>query len=195
MHYSRSLFSLSFPRQVCTSQYFLWWLVLLPPALAHIRLPSSKEGPFGDPFYRISTVLGLGGSDGVTALRRCCFLTTLWSVSQGLWLAVAYLHEMQGGLGGLFWGRWLWLGLWTASLQFLVVNVFILRRLMQWLEGSRNTNTTPTTGRTRRLSRKEAWWSVKMEKQRQTKKKEIATPAATTEGGHGTVRKRHSAKH
>ncbi len=49
---------------------------------------------------------------------------------QGAWLAMAYLHEMQGGL---FWGRRLWLALWTASLLFFGVNIFILRRLLQWV--------------------------------------------------------------
>ena len=111
---------------MCTSQYFLWWLVLLPPALAHIRLsPDHHEATEG----LFSSEIRIAGISA-TAVHRAVFLVSLWFVGQACWLTVAYLHEMGSTI---FWGRGLWLALWSASAFFFVVNVIILKCLMRWL--------------------------------------------------------------
>ncbi|KAL5971620.1 GPI mannosyltransferase 1 [Taenia solium] len=119
---------------VCTSQYFLWWLVLLPPALAHIHTLSECRETSNGLFGCVARVTGLTPS----VVRRATSLAGFWFAGQACWLTIAYLHEMGGGA---FWGRSLWLALWGASALFLVVNVVILKCLMKWLP----TSTSPTS--------------------------------------------------
>ncbi|GAA5881151.1 hypothetical protein JCM16303_004818 [Sporobolomyces ruberrimus] len=59
--------------KVCTSQYFLWYLWLLPPALARLHLSRSRA---------ISTV-------------------SIWVLSQAVWLSQAYNLEIAGTGGYL----------------------------------------------------------------------------------------------
>ncbi|XP_020300727.1 GPI mannosyltransferase 1 [Pseudomyrmex gracilis] len=53
---------------VITSQYFFWFLSLLPLCLPNLK----------------------------TSLRRCVCLTCSWILSQGIWLLTAYVLEFQG---------------------------------------------------------------------------------------------------
>ncbi|CAH8496913.1 unnamed protein product [Heterobilharzia americana] len=94
--------------RVCTSQYFLWSLCLLPVALIDIRLP-----PGITPFYAVVHTL------------------LIWFGSQGLWLASAYTLEMCT-LKGVFLNRIIWIIVWMASLNFFACNIFILFRLISW---------------------------------------------------------------
>uniref|UniRef100_A0A183SE72 GPI alpha-1,4-mannosyltransferase I, catalytic subunit n=1 Tax=Schistocephalus solidus TaxID=70667 RepID=A0A183SE72_SCHSO len=103
---------------VCTSQYFLWWLVLLPSALACVSVPRTEKAPT----YTFLRVLGLNTGVVFWALP----LLLLWFGGQAGWLLIAYFHEVHGG----FWGRFLWLALWLASVLFLLINVYILHRLV-----------------------------------------------------------------
>lgn len=94
--------------RVCTAQYFLWSICLLPVALADIRLPSS-----------------------ITPYRAIVQNLMLWFGSQGIWLASAYALEMCT-LKGPFLNHIIWIIVWTASLNFFACNIFILFRLISW---------------------------------------------------------------
>ncbi|VDK84965.1 unnamed protein product [Dibothriocephalus latus] len=104
--------------KVCTSQYFLWWLVLLPSALACVSIPRNEKA--ANPTFL--QALGLSRDVVFFALP----LLLLWVGGQAGWLLIAYFHEIHGG----FWGRGLWLALWLASVLFLLINVYILLRLV-----------------------------------------------------------------
>nr|VZI06815.1 unnamed protein product [Spirometra erinaceieuropaei] len=105
--------------KVCTSQYFLWWLVLLPSALACVCVPRARRAPN----LRLLRVLGLNTDAVLWALP----LVLLWVGGQAAWLLVAYFHEIYG----VFWGRILWLALWSASVFFLLINVYLLHSLLR----------------------------------------------------------------
>ncbi|TNN18015.1 GPI mannosyltransferase 1 [Schistosoma japonicum] len=94
--------------RVCTSQYFLWSLCLLPIALADIRLPSNIT-----PYYAVVQNL------------------LLWFGSQGIWLASAYALEMCT-LRGAFLNHIIWIVVWVASLNFFACNILVLSRFIRW---------------------------------------------------------------
>ncbi|CAH8479587.1 unnamed protein product [Schistosoma turkestanicum] len=94
--------------RVCTVQYFLWILCLLPVALADIRLPLNIS-----PYYAVVQNL------------------MLWFGSQGIWLASAYALEMCT-LQGAMLNHIIWIFVWIASLNFFACNIFILYRLISW---------------------------------------------------------------
>ncbi|KAA3680125.1 phosphatidylinositol glycan, class M [Paragonimus westermani] len=94
--------------KVCTSQYFLWSLVLLPPALANLRLPAKKNV--------------------CVAVSENLFV---WYGAQLLWLAAAYALELRTP-SSTWMARYGWLLVWSASGLFFICNVWLLRRLLRW---------------------------------------------------------------
>ncbi|KAF8562056.1 hypothetical protein P879_04534 [Paragonimus westermani] len=94
--------------KVCTSQYFLWSLVLLPPALANLRLPAKKN-----------------------VCMAVCENLFVWYGAQLLWLAAAYTLELRTP-SSTWMARYAWLLVWSASGLFFICNVWLLRRLLRW---------------------------------------------------------------
>jgi len=86
--------------KVCTSQYFLWYLALLPLSAPYLQINSSQ------------------------ALRLLCY----WLGSQGIWLFFAYCYEFLK-LDLLFL-------VWLSSIQFLLVNLYIIRTLVHNFKAS-----------------------------------------------------------
>ncbi|KAG5451524.1 GPI mannosyltransferase 1 [Clonorchis sinensis] len=103
--------------KVCTSQYFLWSLVLLPIALAQVKVPSNR--------LVIPTVVEM---------------LLMWLAPQALWLASAYTLEMRTPSSQLM-ARWVWILVWCSSLVFLLFNIILLRRLIKWRKLSANLTT------------------------------------------------------
>ncbi|KAI4476758.1 hypothetical protein M0804_013302 [Polistes exclamans] len=85
---------------VMTSQYFFWFLSLLPLCLPNIKM-----------------------SNG-----RSINLISIWILSQGLWLFLAYLLEFQGFNTFMF--------LWISGLLFCTTNVKILTDLIKCYKAS-----------------------------------------------------------
>ncbi|CAL8095535.1 unnamed protein product [Calicophoron daubneyi] len=112
--------------KVCTSQYFLWSLVLLPAALANLRLP-----------------------DNVSVSWATFLSTCVWFGGQAVWLASAYVLEMRT-IHSTQLARFIWPVVWASSLLFLCSNVWLLRRLISWRWI--NTESRLTKGHTARQS-------------------------------------------
>lgn len=55
--------------------------------------------------------------------RESIFLISLWFAGQGLWLFFAYLFEFEGYNVFTY--------IWIASIVFLLINCYILRRIAQ----------------------------------------------------------------
>lgn len=98
--------------KVCTSQYFIWYLVLLPVALPHLKLPPTMS-------FRRATM-------------ECVLV---WFAAQALWLAAAYTLEMRTPRSSLA-ARCIWPLVWFGSVVFVALNVWLLRRLLRWRKAS-----------------------------------------------------------
>lgn len=89
--------------QVCTAQYFVWWMCLLPLVLPQIPWPTPP------PLLKAAAV---------------------WGLMQLHWLAWAYLLEFKG--------LPVHLGVWLASLLFLVSNVMVVVQLLRHVSKDRS---------------------------------------------------------
>ncbi|KAF5830243.1 Dol-P-Man alpha-1,4-mannosyltransferase-like protein [Dunaliella salina] len=87
--------------KVCTAQYFVWWMCLMPLVMPRISWPLPPS-----------------------LLRAATF----WAAMQLHWLAWAYLLEFQG--------QPVHLGIWFASLLFLVSNVMLVVQLLRHVDKS-----------------------------------------------------------
>jgi len=87
--------------KVCTAQYFVWWMCLLPLVMPRMPWPPPPS-----------------------LLKAATF----WAAMQLHWLAWAYLLEFQG--------LPVHLGVWFASLLFLVSNVVLVVQLLRHVDKS-----------------------------------------------------------
>lgn len=94
--------------KVCTAQYFLWWVSILP-----LVLPLTlTTNPFGStPTLNLSRVVKTIG------------LVVLWFLSETSWLLTGLYREVYG--------RQVYLYMWCASIVFFGVNVFIMYVLIK----------------------------------------------------------------
>lgn len=109
--------------KVCTSQYFLWYLVLLPLYLPYSSwLQPRLSNTAGNPEKNISVtrssfmsqILGF-----VTRYRSGVTALSLWIIGQALWLQQGFELEFMGKSTFVP-------GLWAACLIFYAVNIWIL---------------------------------------------------------------------
>ncbi|CAF98805.1 unnamed protein product, partial [Tetraodon nigroviridis] len=138
--------------KVCTSQYFLWYLCLLPLVIPRLRL-SGKQGvlllllwfagqgasPYARSTYRYTPLLAwmllpniyLSLVAGKMLFVACDVLSglLLYQIlrlrglnSEGVWLAPAYYLEFEGYNTFLI--------VWSAGLLFLIFNSFVLIQII-----------------------------------------------------------------
>ncbi|ODN98437.1 phosphatidylinositol glycan, class M [Cryptococcus wingfieldii CBS 7118] len=81
--------------KVCTSQYFMWFLPLLPPVLSHLAISRSQA----------------------------ILLVSAWVLAQAVWLASAYMLELQA--------QSVYLTVWAAGLGVFGASVWVLGELVE----------------------------------------------------------------
>lgn len=99
--------------QVCTAQYFAWYLSLLP-----LALPSLNVGQ-----HRVRPMWGFGILASSSSQGRLLVASGCWLAAQLHWLAWAYALEFRG--------REVFLQLWAASILFFGANVALLCVLLR----------------------------------------------------------------
>jgi phosphatidylinositol glycan class M len=102
--------------KVITSQYFLWYLCLLPFVLPHVPDVWTRDESEEQTGLSFSTARSSWFS------RQFMFLTIQWLAGQAIWLLPAYLYEFKR------WHKSL-LFVWIASLAFLAINLRISLKL------------------------------------------------------------------
>ena len=90
--------------KVITSQYFIWYLSLLPLVIKNLKMSSLRVITLSGIFYPFFS------------MNVNVFLV-LWFASQGVWLLPAYFFEMEGR------NSFLWMH--SSSIVHFVTNIFI----------------------------------------------------------------------
>lgn len=115
---SKQIFQIIFllppPIQVCTSQYFLWILCLLPLAFTNCL----KKSKLDDENQNLNKKINWFA------------LIVYWLLSKGLWLLCAYGLEIQSTQMPQSFERLVWVSVWLASVNFFLCNIFIIRKFI-----------------------------------------------------------------
>lgn len=101
--------------KVITSQYFLWYLCLLPFVLPHV--PEVWAMGEGDEYAG-----SFSSGKSCWFSRQFILLTLQWLAGQAIWLLPAYLYEFKRWQQSLVF-------VWMASLAFLAINLRISYKL------------------------------------------------------------------
>ncbi|WVF72086.1 hypothetical protein IAT40_006898 [Kwoniella sp. CBS 6097] len=103
--------------KVCTSQYFMWFLPLIPPILPSLR---SNPNPNPNPSSPSSS------SSSSVSWRKVVVLIGGWITAQAVWLGTAYQLELMG--------KSVYLALWAAGLGLFGVSCWVLGELIDAFE-------------------------------------------------------------
>lgn len=107
----------SINHQVCTAQYFVWYLSLLPLALPSLQLTQHRVGTTACIWHRGMCCVTQQPQGPLLAASGC------WLAAQLHWLAWAYALEFRG--------KEVYLQLWAASVAFFGANVALLCVLLR----------------------------------------------------------------
>ncbi|WVQ98817.1 hypothetical protein IAU59_005948 [Kwoniella sp. CBS 9459] len=100
--------------KVCTSQYFMWFLPLLPPILPSLSNSNSNSNSGHNSRSR--------SRSRALSARKTTLLVGGWVAAQAIWLGTAYQLELMGQ--DVFWG------LWVAGLGLFGVSIWVLGELI-----------------------------------------------------------------
>lgn len=107
--------------KVITSQYFLWYLCLLPFVLPHVPSLWTKQESDGLAEER-ATHLTEGGGCEYWFSRKFLIVALIWMAGQAIWLLPAYLYEFKRWEKSLVF-------VWIVSVAFLAINLVIAVKL------------------------------------------------------------------
>ncbi len=102
--------------KVCTAQYFLWWISILP-----LVLPLTLRA--SDTNYRTLTAISL------SRVIKTGIVVATWFIAEVSWLLTGLYREVYG--------RQVYLFMWAASLVFFFQNIFIIYVILKhhrWLD-------------------------------------------------------------
>ena len=120
--------------KVVTSQYFIWYISLLPLVAKYLRdIPKTKAAFLTGKNFEIKIIRDFKNRDMISlisyALNYLCkikiiIFSVLWFFSQVVWLFPAWLFEFRG-INSFFWMH-------SGSLIHFLINIFIAVQLVTY---------------------------------------------------------------
>ena len=111
--------------KVCTSQYFNWYIGLLP-----FVIPFLLNNEIG---YNDLTLSDQNASSNCNCIKRIIKSVIFWFIGNGIWLFFAYQYEILGYKSQLF-------NVWLSSLIFFVINNILIYLILKYYKSIPTSN-------------------------------------------------------